>query len=94
MIGLLWFDNTPKKPLQSKIEEAVARYAEKFLAMPEVVEVNPADFEAVSLGKIAVRGRGNILRHHLLVGVEASDPHPGLPPNAGRAPEFGGRGAM
>jgi len=70
MMGLMWFDNTPKKGLQAKVEEAVARYMAKCFEMPNVVEVNPLDWEQVEMGKIAVRARRNIQRFHLLVGRE------------------------
>ncbi len=40
-IGLLWYDADPKKPAQTKIDEAVARYRERFGAVPNTCHVSP-----------------------------------------------------
>lgn len=69
--GLLWFDGDPKKGLEQKIGEAVARYREKFGAAPNTCFVHPKDLN--SHGSVAPRGirvvaASNILRNHFWVG--------------------------
>ncbi len=39
--GLLWYDPDPKKPAQTKIDEAAARYHERFGIAPNACHVNP-----------------------------------------------------
>lgn len=41
-VGLLWFDDDPKKEISLKIREAVERYSEKFGQGPNLCYVNPA----------------------------------------------------
>lgn len=41
--GLLWFDDSKKKPLSQKISEAQARYKEKFGVFPNTIFINPHD---------------------------------------------------
>ncbi|MBC7260684.1 MAG: hypothetical protein H5T63_01610 [Chloroflexi bacterium] len=40
-IGLLWFDDNPKIPLATKIENAARRYRERFGKSPNVCYVHP-----------------------------------------------------
>ena len=40
---LVWYDNDRKKPASAKIEEAVARFVEKYGRQPAVVLVNPTE---------------------------------------------------
>lgn len=40
-IGLLWFDDNPKVPLATKIENAARRYRERFGKSPNVCYVHP-----------------------------------------------------
>jgi hypothetical protein len=41
-IGMLWFDNDPKKKLDVKIERAATYYREKYGKMPTVCFVHPS----------------------------------------------------
>jgi hypothetical protein len=41
-IGMLWFDDDPRKSLTTKIQQAVARYCEKYGRDPTACYVNPA----------------------------------------------------
>ncbi|HAL61172.1 MAG TPA: hypothetical protein DCP08_02035 [Chloroflexi bacterium] len=41
-VGLLWFDDDPKKEVSLKVKEAAQRYLEKFGRRPNVCYVSPA----------------------------------------------------
>jgi hypothetical protein len=41
-IGLLWYDDDPRKSLDSKIEQAAERYCQKYGCPPNACYVNPA----------------------------------------------------
>ena len=53
-IGLLWYDDDPRKTLDAKIEQAAARYHEKYGETPDACYVNPA--------AVAAEGKRNGLR--------------------------------
>ena len=40
-IGMLWFDDDPKRPLEEKIERAALRYKEKYGVTPNLCYANP-----------------------------------------------------
>lgn len=40
-IGMLWFDDDPKRPLEEKIERAAQRYKEKYGVTPNLCYANP-----------------------------------------------------
>lgn len=42
MVGLLWFDDDPKRGLKQKVERAARRYREKFGRDPAVCFVHPS----------------------------------------------------
>ncbi len=42
MIGLLWFDDDPRRDLKQKVADAAKRYAEKFGRPPTVCYVHPS----------------------------------------------------
>jgi len=84
-IGLLWFDNDPRKGLEEKIRQAAGRYAEKFGQPANLCFLNPAtllagapaangSWEVVFEGRaIKVRTAPQVLPHHFWIGV-ASNP--------------------
>ncbi len=41
-VGLLWFDDDPKKEVSLKVKEAAERYFEKFGRRPNLCYVNPS----------------------------------------------------
>ncbi len=45
-LGLLWYDNDPKKSFEKKISEASVRFREKFGSDPNVCYMNPADLSS------------------------------------------------
>ncbi len=81
MIGLLWFDDDPKRDLKQKVGNAARRYAERFGRQPTVCYVHPSmlnglgsansasaiflDVGGLSLRVIPCR---SIPRHHYFLG--------------------------
>lgn len=70
-IGLLWFDDDPKKTLDVKIEQAAARYREKYGRTPNACYVSPATTVAESKkpGLRVLPARG-IRPNYLWIGVD------------------------
>ncbi len=87
MVGLLWFDDDPKRGLKQKVENAARRYREKFGRNPVVCYVHPSmlgeplpDSGSSSLS-IEVNGfhlrvvpRRSVLRYHLWLAEEDERP--------------------
>lgn len=44
--GLMWYDDDPRKTLDTKIEQAAARYAEKHGHAPTACYINPGTLMA------------------------------------------------
>lgn len=65
---LWWFDDSPKKPVAIKIEEAIAAYVERSHTRPNVVLVNEADQTEVK--GLQVRAESYIRRNNFWVGWE------------------------
>lgn len=63
-----WYDDTPKKSVAEKIEEAVERFVAKFGEKPNVCLVN-AD-NVVTIDGIEVRSAPYIRPNHFWVGHE------------------------
>ncbi len=87
MMGLLWFDDDPRRGLKQKVENAARRYRERFGRDPAVCYVHPSmigellpDNGSSSLS-IEVNGfhlrvvpRRSILRYHLWLAEEDERP--------------------
>jgi hypothetical protein len=86
-IGLLWYDNDPRRTLEDKIGQAAQRYREKYGRWPNTCYVHPqAVAEPAEQGQeMACRLKGsrttiqvlsapNILLHHLWLGESANEP--------------------
>ena len=43
MLYFVWFDDSPKKPLVEKIQEAIAAYVTRFAIQPSLMLVNAVD---------------------------------------------------
>jgi len=71
-VGMLWFDNDPKLPLNSKVEKAATFYQRKYGHVPDTCLVHPSMLtEPVSaVGRVTVRSNRAILPGHLWIGVE------------------------
>ena len=76
--GLLWFDADPKKPLATKLREAVARYTEKYSVVPNACQLSPAyESEVAVLERppLPVQYSRFIRPHYIYVGVDETLPH-------------------
>lgn len=71
-LGLLWYDNDPRKSLDAKVLEAAARYREKFGADPNVCYVNPEQLQPERPPKIKLRlvGAGTVRPNHFWLELE------------------------
>lgn len=70
-VGLLWYDDDPKRPFAEKIEAAARRYREKFGVRPNTCYVNPASLPDGNghLRQIKVVATPIILPNHFWLGV-------------------------
>lgn len=71
--GLMWYDDDPRKTLDAKIEQAAARYREKYGRAPNACFVNPAQTGSTG-GSEALRvvARPTIRLNYLWIGVDDS----------------------
>ncbi len=74
-IGLLWYDDDPKKTLERKIGEAAERYRQRFGAQPNVCHVHgekTEDRRQATIGnrQVAVIPNQAIRPHYFWVGLE------------------------
>ncbi|MFQ6002103.1 MAG: hypothetical protein ACE5LG_10640 [Anaerolineae bacterium] len=76
-VGLLWFDDDPKKEVSLKIREAAERYFEKLGRQPNLCYVNPAtlplprdsaETEGIHLDGLRVLSSPLVLPDHFWVG--------------------------
>ena len=67
-----WFDDTPKKGVAEKIQEAVERYIEKFGEEPSLCLVNAAD--VVAYNGLEVKPVEYVRPNHFWVGREEALP--------------------
>jgi hypothetical protein len=66
--GLLWFDPDKRRTPQEKLDQACARYTERFGRRPDTCHVNPAElFEHPTLRVIPDPA---VLPHHFWVGED------------------------
>jgi hypothetical protein len=73
-VGLLWYDDDPKRPWVEKVDDAAQRYYEKFGVYPDTCYVNPATLptgQAVH-GRLRIVLAGAILPNHFWLGVAES----------------------
>ena len=71
-IGMLWFDNDPKRDLEGKVTDAAEYYRKKYGRKPTVCFVNPAMAEKKELkaGGVEVKTSDTILPNHLWIGSQ------------------------
>jgi hypothetical protein len=69
--GLLWFDDDPKVPLATKVENAARRYREKFGKSPTVCYVHPKTLAAAKAMPTNVKlvESANIQPNHFWIGI-------------------------
>jgi hypothetical protein len=73
-VGLLWYDDDPKKTLGTKIEQAQARYVEKYGHTPNACYINP-EANALDTKKHGLRivpARG-VRPNYLWIGVDEGE---------------------
>ncbi|MGB7511666.1 MAG: hypothetical protein WBP54_10300 [Pelodictyon phaeoclathratiforme] len=74
-IGLLWFENDPKKSFETIIKEAADYYKNKYGKDPNMVVVNPdqspsrEDDDPFVVYGVSVKSSVSVLRHHYWIGV-------------------------
>lgn len=83
-VGMLWFDNDPKKELDDKIERAATYYSEKYGKKPTICFIHPSmmpdsstrspDNDAsveveVQDVQLQIRSNQSVLPNHFWIGV-------------------------
>jgi len=72
--GLLWFDDSPTRPVSDKIERAVQRYQQKYGHNPDVCYVHPAQLKEGDLSlaeDVKVLPAKSVLPHHFWLGIQS-----------------------
>ena len=86
-MGLLWFDDNPKRPLAEKLDEAAERYQERFDMWPTLVHLNPTQAEGLKYKRLRIFGDVHLRRNYFIVGVDETDAGAALPLNPEAMPE-------
>jgi hypothetical protein len=77
-IGLLWYDDDPRKPSEQKIAQALERYKEKFGLAPDTCYV-PAGVQ-VTVPRLRVVPSRAVRPNHFWIGLDdAVGPEAGAP---------------
>lgn len=69
-IGMLWFDNTPDKPLNEKIKGAADYYTRKYGKTPTLCFVHPAMVKNTEPTCVPIKTNRAVLPNHLWIGME------------------------
>lgn len=70
-IGMMWFNNDPKTPVSTRIEEAIKYYKEKYNKNPDICYCNPNVFtEQFKVGNVTVKSMKSILPGHFWIGID------------------------
>lgn len=70
-IGLLWYDDDPKRDLAEKVRRAARRYRQKYGTPPNVCYVHPsANGKTRKVDDIRITTLPSVLPHHLWIGQE------------------------
>ena len=73
-VGMLWFDDTPQRPLHDKLELAVQHYQSKYGNSPNICYVHPSVLAGGAAGsRVQVVAAQFILPHHFWIGVAEPD---------------------
>ncbi len=79
-VGMLWFDDDPRRKLEEKIARAVAHYKDKYGQLPTLCFVNPKALNGgpdLAAG-VQIKAARNVLPNHFWIGV--GDPAARLAP--------------
>jgi hypothetical protein len=68
MVFLVWYDDTPKKPVVDKIQEAITAYMQRFRTGPDLVLVNAIDH--MEMTDVLVRSERTVQPNSFWVGRE------------------------
>ena len=72
-VGMLWLDDDKRITLGEKIERAADYYYEKYGDLPNMCYVNKTQLEQEErVGAIQVVPAGNVLLHHLWIGMKST----------------------
>src|SRR5690242_2805839 len=90
-MGLLWFDDNPKRPLAEKLNEAAERYQERFDRWPTLVHLNPTQAEGLNLKnkRLRIFGDEHLRRNYFIVGIDEADTPASVPLKDSEMPEQG-----
>ncbi len=73
-VGLLWFDDDPRRGLEEKVQQAAVRHEQKYGRRPDLCYVHPATFgnrECPCFANgVEIRPGSSILPHHFWIGVK------------------------
>lgn len=72
-VGMMWFNDSPKTPLATKVAEAAEYYRTKYGQTPNLCLVHPSIYEQVKLEDgptITIRSARYILPGHMWIGRE------------------------
>lgn len=75
-VGMLWFDNSKQRDLDTKIERATSYYEKKYGQKPNVCFVHPsmvAEEEKPQAQGIEIRSMTTVLPNHFWIGVNGKD---------------------
>lgn len=86
-VGMLWFDDDPKRPVTEKVERAAQRYREKYGVLPNMCYANPRtlaegqdgvslNLQSLGTGKgaprVTLKQARSILPNHFWLGISES----------------------
>ena len=76
-IGMLWFDDDPRRSLTERIVRAADYYSKKYGRTPTLCLLHPATAGPAlpaSVGGLELRTNASVLREHLWIGVGDKTP--------------------
>ena len=68
MIYFVWYDDSPKKPVVEKIQEAIAAYVARFKTRPSLLLVNAVDH--MEMTEVTVRSERTVQPNTFWLGRE------------------------
>jgi hypothetical protein len=74
MLYFVWYDDSPKKPVAEKIQEAVAAYVTRFAVRPSLLLVNAVDH--MELTDVLVRSERTVQPNTFWLGYEEIEEAP------------------